>query len=240
MNSTSSFRPALTFVVVVLALLMAGCTKPPTTAVPLQLDGSADSGSETQLQATPTPATGSTSTAPTDPVRTPASTVLGKNSMKQLADFEPIEGSIVTMETSKGTIVLELFRDKAPLTTLNFLTLIKDGYYDGILFHRVIPDFMAQFGDPLTRDPAKQAMWGTGGAGYTIPDEFSPDLKHGSEGILSMANSGPNSGSSQMFITYGPTPWLDGKHAVFGKVTSGMDVLRQLENGDKITGVTFK
>ncbi len=240
MNSTSSFRPALTSVVVVLALLMAGCTKPPTTAVPLQLDDSADSGSETQLQATPTPATGSTTTAPIDPVRTPASTVLGKNSMKQLADFEPIEGSIVTMETSKGTIVLELFRDKAPLTTLNFLSLIKDGYYDGILFHRVIPDFMAQFGDPLTRDPAKQAMWGTGGAGYTIPDEFSPDLKHGSEGILSMANSGPNSGSSQMFITYGPTPWLDGKHAVFGKVTSGMDVLRQLENGDKITGVTFK
>ena len=125
MNSTSSFRPALTSVVVVLALLMAGCTQPPTTGVPLQLDDSADSGSETQLQATPTPATGSTTTAPTDPVRTPASTVLGKNSMKQLADFEPIEGSIVTMETSKGTIVLELFRDKAPLTTLNFLTLIK-------------------------------------------------------------------------------------------------------------------
>ena len=240
MNSTSSFRPALTSVVVVLALLMAGCTQPPTTGVPLQLDESADSGSETQLQATPTPATNSTTTAPTNPVRTPASTVLGKNSMKQLADFEPIEGSIVTMETSKGTIVLELFRDKAPLTTLNFLSLIKDGYYDGILFHRVIPDFMAQFGDPLTRDPSKQAMWGTGGAGYTIPDEFSPDLKHDSEGILSMANSGPNSGSSQMFITYGPTPWLDGKHAVFGKVTSGMDVLRQLENGDKITGVTFK
>lgn len=160
--------------------------------------------------------------------------------MKQLSDFEPIIGTEVTMKTSKGEIIFTLFRDKAPLTTLNFLTLAKSGFYDGILFHRVIADFMAQFGDPLTRDPAKQGMWGTGGAGYSIADEFNPELKHDSEGIVSMANSGPNSGSSQIFITYAPTPWLDGKHAVFGKVTKGIDVLRQLQNGDKITSVTFK
>lgn len=177
---------------------------------------------------------------PTSTTPTESSEVLGKTSMKQLSDFTPIEGSTVTIETSKGPIVLELFRDEAPLTTLNFLTLIKEGFYDGILFHRVIPDFMAQMGDPLTRDPAKQAMWGTGGAGYTIADEFSPTLKHDSEGILSMANSGPNSGSSQVFITYAATPWLDGKHAVFGKVTSGMEVLKELENGDKIVKVTFE
>lgn len=160
--------------------------------------------------------------------------------MKQLADFAPIEGKTVTMKTTKGDIVFELNREQAPLTTLNFLTLAKSGFYDGILFHRVIPDFMAQFGDPLSKDPSKQALWGTGGAGYVIPDEFGPGLKHDSEGIVSMANAGPNTGGSQVFITYAATPWLDGKHAVFGKVTSGMDVLRQLQNGDKIIAVTFE
>lgn len=163
-----------------------------------------------------------------------------KAGMKSLSDFSPIEGTQVTLNTSKGVIVLELYRDKAPLTTLNFLTLIKDGLYDGIVFHRVIPGFMAQFGDPLSKDPSKQALWGTGGPGYAIADEFSPDLTHDSEGILSMANSGPNTGGSQVFITYGPTPHLDGKHAVFGKVTSGMDVLRQITNGDTIISATYQ
>ncbi len=160
-------------------------------------------------------------------------------SMKTLADFEPITATQATIKTSKGDIVVELYPDKVPLTVTNFLTLAKSGYYDGIKFHRIIEDFMAQVGDPLTKDDSKQALWGTGGPGYTIADEFDPTLKHDSEGVLSMANAGPNTGGSQFFITYEATPWLDGKHAVFGKVTSGMDVLRSLQIGDQITGITF-
>lgn len=160
--------------------------------------------------------------------------------VKQLADFAPIEGTEVTLNTSKGAITFTLFRDKAPLTTLNFLTLAKSGFYDGIVFHRVIADFMAQVGDPKTKDATLKAEWGTGGPGYVIPDEFEPTLKHDSEGIVSMANAGANTGGSQFFITYGPTTWLDGKHAVFGKVTSGMDVLKTITVGDTITSVTIK
>lgn len=160
--------------------------------------------------------------------------------MKELSDFEPIEGTQVTLTTTKGDITFELFRDKAPLTTLNFLTLAKSGFYDGIIFHRVIPDFMAQVGDPITKEPGTEASWGTSGPGYTIPDEFDPSLTHDSEGVVSMANAGPNTGGSQFFITYEATPWLDGKHAVFGKVTDGMDVLRQIDVGDKIVSVAIK
>lgn len=163
-----------------------------------------------------------------------------KGNMKQLSDFEPIEANSVTLTTTKGDITFELNRQEAPLTTINFLTLAKEGFYDGIVFHRVIPDFMAQVGDPLTKDPAKEDMWGTGGPGYTIPDEFDPGLSHDSAGIVSMANAGPNTGGSQFFITYGPTEWLDGKHAVFGKVTAGMDVLEQIEIGDKIVSVSYQ
>lgn len=162
------------------------------------------------------------------------------STMKQLSDFSPIEATSVTLTTTKGDITFDLFRDKAPLTTLNFLTLAKDGVYDGIVFHRVIPDFMAQVGDPLTKEPGKEALWGTGGPGYAIADEFEPSLKHDSPGVVSMANSGPNTGGSQFFITYEATPWLDGKHAVFGKITSGMEVLEKIEIGDKIVSVSYK
>lgn len=163
-----------------------------------------------------------------------------EESVKTIEDFEPIEGSTVVMSTSKGDMTIELYRDKAPLTTLNFLTLAKDGFYDGIIFHRVIEDFMAQVGDPLTKEEGKEAHWGTGGAGYTIADEFDPELKHDAKGILSMANRGPNTGGSQIFITHVPTPHLDGKHTVFGKVTDGLDVLDQIEVGDTITSVTIQ
>lgn len=159
--------------------------------------------------------------------------------MKSLQDFEPIEAKQATIKTSKGDIVVELYPDKVPLTVTNFLTLAKSGYYNGIKFHRIIADFMAQVGDPLTKDESKKSLWGTGGPGYTIPDEFDPSLKHDSEGILSMANAGANTGGSQFFITFEATPWLDGKHAVFGKVTSGMDVLRSLQIGDQIVSITF-
>jgi cyclophilin family peptidyl-prolyl cis-trans isomerase/outer membrane murein-binding lipoprotein Lpp len=162
------------------------------------------------------------------------------STVKTLKDFEPIKASEVTITTNKGDITFNIFQDKVPLTAANFLNLVKSGYYNGIKFHRIIPDFMAQVGDPLTKDDSQKALWGTGGPGYTIADEFEPTLKHDSEGIVSMANAGPNTGGSQFFITYEATPWLDGHHAVFGKVTKGMDVLRKLEIGDQIVKVTYK
>lgn len=163
-----------------------------------------------------------------------------KGPMKTLTDFQSIPATQATITTSKGDITIELYRDQAPLTTANFLDLASKGFYNGIVFHRVIPNFMAQVGDPLTKDPALQGQWGTGGPGYTIPDEFAPTLQHSSEGIVSMANSGPDTGGSQFFITYEATPWLDGKHAVFGKVTTGMDILRQITQGDTIISITYQ
>jgi len=160
--------------------------------------------------------------------------------MKTLADFEKIAAQQATLTTTKGDITFELYRDQAPLTTANFLSLAKSGFYDGIVFHRVIPEFMAQVGDPLTKQTEMKAAWGTGGPGYTIADEFGPDLQHDTEGIVSMANAGPNTGGSQFFITYEATPHLNGKHAVFGKVTKGMDILQKITIGDKILKVTYQ
>lgn len=161
-------------------------------------------------------------------------------SMKTLADFEQITATQVTLHTTKGDITFEVYPDKVPLTVQNFLNLAQDGFYDGIVFHRVIADFMAQAGDPQTKQPGTEGMWGSGGPGYEIADEFDESLKHDSAGIVSMANRGPNTGGSQFFITYEATPWLDGKHAVFGKVTTGMDVLEQITEGDVIESVTLK
>ena len=126
-------------------------------------------------------------------------------------------GTKVLLKTSMGDITVRLFDEKAPLTTDNFKKLVSDGFYDGTIFHRVIPGFMIQGGDPTGT--------GMGGPGYKIPDEFSPDLRHSKPGILSMANAGPNTGGSQFFITLEATPWLDGKHSVFGEVVEGMDVV---------------
>ena len=123
-------------------------------------------------------------------------------------------------KTNKGNFKIELFMDKAPLTVGNFIKLVDKGFYNGLIFHRVIPDFMIQSGCPHGT--------GYGGPGYTIRDEIDPNLKHDSPGILSMANAGPNTGGSQFFITVVPTPWLDGKHAIFGKVTEGMDVVDKI------------
>ncbi len=125
-----------------------------------------------------------------------------------------------TLETNMGTIKLELFMNETPITVDNFIKLSKKGFYNGLAFHRVIDGFMLQGGCPRGD--------GSGGPGYTIKDEFTPNLKHSAPGILSMANAGPNTGGSQFFITLAPTPWLDGKHTVFGKVTEGMDVVRAI------------
>ncbi|MCB9813016.1 MAG: peptidylprolyl isomerase [Pseudomonadales bacterium] len=163
-----------------------------------------------------------------------------KNTYKTIDDFKKIDATQAVFETSKGTIVLDLFREKAPLTTANFLDLIDSGFYDGIIFHRVIPGFMAQVGDPFTKEPGRENEWGMGGPNYRIMDEFDPELKHDSAGILSMANSGPNTGGSQIFITYAATPHLDGKHAVFGKLVEGMKVLESIEVGDKIVRASYR
>jgi cyclophilin family peptidyl-prolyl cis-trans isomerase len=128
------------------------------------------------------------------------------------------ENRKIKFTTNKGVFVAEMFEDKAPLTTKNFIGLVEKGFYDGIIFHRVIDGFMIQGGDPTGT--------GMGGPGYKIKDEFGEGLKHDDEGILSMANAGPNTGGSQFFITLAPTPWLNGHHAIFGKVVEGMDVVR--------------
>jgi len=137
---------------------------------------------------------------------------------------------VATIETNKGTIKLELFGDKVPKTVANFETLIGKKFYDGIKFHRVIEDFMVQTGCPQGT--------GTGGPGYKFADEFHKDLKHSGPGILSMANAGPNTNGSQFFITHVATPWLDGKHSVFGKVIEGMDVVNSIKQGDVMKSVT--
>jgi cyclophilin family peptidyl-prolyl cis-trans isomerase len=126
----------------------------------------------------------------------------------------------VTVRTTLGDVRIELFRDRAPKTVENFLTLTKKGFYTGLAFHRVIPGFMIQGGCPRGD--------GTGGPGYSIPDEISSALRHDGPGVLSMANAGPNTGGSQFFITLAATPWLDGKHAVFGRVRGGQDVVEKI------------
>jgi len=139
---------------------------------------------------------------------------------------------VVKIETTKGTISGELFSDQVPNTVANFVNLVQRGYYDGISFHRVIPDFMVQTGDPEGT--------GSGGPGYNFNDEFVASLKHSTPGIFSMANRGPNTNGSQFFITHVPTPWLDGKHSVFGKVTASQEVVDSIEQGDKMLSVTVE
>ena len=127
---------------------------------------------------------------------------------------------IARFETTLGTFKIELFEDRAPRTTANFITLAEKDFYEGVIFHRVIDGFMIQGGDPTGT--------GRGGPGHHIKDEFHPELTHEGPGILSMANAGPNTGGSQFFVTLAATPWLDGKHAIFGRVVEGMDVVRKI------------
>lgn len=136
---------------------------------------------------------------------------------------------VATFDTTKGIIRVELFAEQTPKTVENFETLCSKEYYDGLSFHRVIADFMIQGGCPQGT--------GTGGPGYKFEDEFHPDLRHDGPGVLSMANSGPNTNGSQFFITHVATPHLDGKHSVFGKVIEGQDVVDSIEGGDIMTTV---
>jgi len=138
------------------------------------------------------------------------------------------------IETDKGTINLRLFAEQTPVTVGNFVNLATRGYYNGLKFHRVIPDFMIQGGCPFGD--------GRGGPGYKFHDEFVKELRHSKPGIFSMANSGPQTNGSQFFITHVATPWLDGKHTVFGEVVSDADqkIVNQIAQGDKIISVTFE
>jgi peptidyl-prolyl cis-trans isomerase B (cyclophilin B) len=136
----------------------------------------------------------------------------------------------VTMKTSKGVIEIKLTPNETPVTVANFVNLIQRGYYNGLTFHRVIADFMIQGGDPDGQ--------GFGGPGYRFKDEFVDSLKHDKPGVLSMANAGPGTNGSQFFITHVATPHLDGRHSVFGFVTSGQDVVDKIAKGDKMEEVT--
>ena len=141
--------------------------------------------------------------------------------------IDPARRYTATISTERGDIVVELYADKVPVTVNNFVVLARDGYYDGVTFHRVIGNFMAQTGDPTGT--------GRGGPGYKFADEFDPSLRHDGPGVLSMANAGPNTNGSQFFITHRATPHLDGKHAVFGRVTDGMDVVYSIPARDPMS-----
>lgn len=194
----------------------------------------------TQSQPSPTPAVRRASDSSVQKNEQQVITNQGSPTMKQIADFPPNKATQATITTTKGDVKISLYRDAAPLTTLNFITLASSGFYDGIVFHRIIPGFMSQVGDPISKDPTKKASWGTGGPGYVIADEFGPNLKHDKAGVVSMANAGPNTGGSQFFITHEETPWLDGKHAIFGQVIEGMEIVLKLEVGDSITKITLQ
>jgi len=141
----------------------------------------------------------------------------GGNKMNHTAVFE----------TNQGTFEIELFEDKMPVTTKNFIKLVEQGFYDQTKFHRVISNFMIQGGDPLSADDSKKASWGTGGPGYNIKDEFHSELKN-LKGTIAMANAGPNTGGSQFFINLVSNDYLDSKHPVFGQVIQGQEVVEKI------------
>jgi len=148
----------------------------------------------------------------------------------QKATFDPGHKYFARMTTNKGEIRIRLLPDVAPMHVTSFIYLTKLGFYDGLAFHRVIPGFMAQGGCPLGT--------GTGGPGYEYAGEFSPSVRHDRPGLLSMANRGPNTDGSQFFLTFVPTPWLDGKHTIYGEVVEGMDTLKALEAAGTQNGRT--
>mgnify|MGYP003351802716 FL=1 len=156
--------------------------------------------------------------------------------MKQYASYpemgiDPTKLYTATITTNKGVIVLALDAGSAPKTVNNFVFLARDKFYDGIIFHRVIPDFMIQTGDPEGT--------GRGGPGYRFADEFAGNQNVHTRGVISMANAGPGTNGSQFFITHVPCPWLNGKHTVFGKVTSGMEVVDSIQQGDVMQTVVI-
>jgi len=161
-----------------------------------------------------------------------ASTLMTENLMADDKDKSHSNELTAVIKTGKGDIHLTLFPGEAPLTVSNFVNLAQRGYYDGLVFHRVIANFMIQGGDPTGT--------GSGGPGYKFKDEFSPKRRHDSAGMLSMANAGPGTNGSQFFITHNATPWLNDKHTIFGKVVSGQDVVDAIAQGDAMTSVVIE
>jgi peptidylprolyl isomerase len=149
-----------------------------------------------------------------------ATLLMGGNIMAQNETNQTL-----VMETTQGNIEFKLFPEVAPKAVENFLGLVKQGYYNGLIFHRVIKDFMIQGGDPTGTGMGGESIWGR-----PFQDEFSPEVTFSKPGVLAMANAGPNTNGSQFFITTVPTPWLNGKHTIFGEVVSGMDVVHKIEN----------
>lgn len=173
------------------------------------------------------------SCSPSEETKPPATTPPASAETTPAAEEPPAAEEIqdvkVVLTTSKGDIEATIFATKVPMTAANFLNLAKRGYYDGITFHRVIPNFMIQGGDPTAS--------GRGGPGYAFADEFVDSLKHDKPGIFSMANAGPATNGSQFFITHKATPHLNGRHSVFGEVTEGLDVVNAIVGGDTITSI---
>ena len=161
-----------------------------------------------------------------------------KNTQSDNSNTKINKNMTITMKTNMGDIEIKLNSERTPNTVANFVKLAEAGFYNGTRFHRVIKDFMIQGGDPLSKDVAKKNYWGTGGPDYKFADEFLAD-DNMAQGDLAMANSGPNTNGSQFFIvTATATPWLNGKHTIFGKVTKGMDIVKKIEDtkvdgGDK-------
>ncbi len=153
--------------------------------------------------------------------------------VKELMNVSENEKLVATVNTNVGSFEIELFADKAPKTVENFVGLITDGKYNGVIFHRVIADFMLQGGDPTGTGRGGESYWGG-----KFEDEFHDSLRHTKPGMLSMANAGPNTNGSQFFVTLVPTPWLDGKHAIFGEVVLGMDIVEAI--GKTETGMMDK
>ena len=168
--------------------------------------------------------------------------------LRTLADFSASEtATLAHLDTNRGRLTVELYPDQAPLTVANFVHLVRQNFYNGLHFHRVEPGFVAQIGDPASRNvsnPEDLMRLGTGYPGYRLEDEFGVGLSHNQVGILSMANINingnyPHSGGSQFFITLAPATYLDGRHAIFGRVIEGQEILPQLEVGDEITAITL-
>jgi|AntAceMinimDraft_6_1070360.scaffolds.fasta_scaffold45628_1 cyclophilin family peptidyl-prolyl cis-trans isomerase len=169
-------------------------------------------------------------TTETNEVVLQLATTTNNNETNEITDMETV--TTATMQTNKGAITIELYGAQTPKTVENFAMLAKQGFYDGVKFHRVIPDFMIQGGDPLTKDDSLQGQWGTGGPGYAFEDEFVPELSNVT-GTIAMANSGPGTNGSQFFINVSDNVFLDGKHTVFGKVTAGYENVEAISKVDK-------
>ena len=170
----------------------------------------------------------------------PAKGAAGRTAFPKGAKMNIIDDKsnpVIRIATSMGDMTFELYEDKCPNTVANIISLADDGFYRGMTFHRVIRNFMAQGGCPYSKDGALGTP-GTGGPGYRFADEFDKELRHVGAGVLSMANAGPNTNGSQFFITFVDTPWLDGHHAVFGKIVTGMDVLKKIEKVGSDSGRT--